>query len=66
MPHAKVTYYERGTPQDFKRIDTKKSIIFIHYFWGGKSGNLLYGYIDRFNVLTIAKEDIENIEYLGV
>ena len=55
----KVTYIEKGKPFDFKRVDRERSV-FLHRSW--RSGGLLYGYVDRFNVVAIAVEDIISIE----
>lgn len=55
----KVTYLEKGIPFDFKRIDREKTV-FLHRSW--RSGGLLYGYVDRFNVVSICIEDIISIE----
>lgn len=54
-----VTYLEKGRPFDFKRIDHVRKIILERTF---ESGGLLYGYVDRFNTVCIAKEDIISIE----
>lgn len=55
----KVTYWERGIPFDFKRIDHVRTVTFIKTW---EVGGLLYGYVDRFNTRAIAKEDIISIE----
>lgn len=55
----KITYLEKGQIFDFKRIDTVKTIT-LYNTW--KSGGLLYGYHDRFNVISIAIEDIIKME----
>ena len=55
----KITYIEKGVPFDFKRIDRVKTVN-VSRTW--KSGGLLYGYKDRYNVVTIATEDILKIE----
>ena len=54
-----VTYLEKGQPFDFKRIDRVKTIYLSRTF---ESGGLLYGYVDRYNVKAIAKEDIISIQ----
>lgn len=54
-----VTYLEKGVPFDFKRIDHVRKISLARTF---ESGGLLYGYVDRFNTVCIAKEDIISIE----
>ena len=55
----KVTYTEKGIPFDHKRIDHVRTVNISRTF---ESGGLLYGYVDRFNVVCIAKEDIISIE----
>ena len=55
----KITYLEKGVPFDFKRIDKIKTIN-LERTW--KSGNLLYGYVDRYNVKAICIEDIIKTE----
>lgn len=54
-----ITYIEKGIPFDFKRIDKKTT---IHLLKTWEVGGLLYGYRDRFNVVSIPKEDIIKIE----
>lgn len=51
----KIRYIEKGKPFDFKRIDHERTIT-LYNTW--KVGGLLYGYRDRFNVVTIPLEDI--------
>ena len=55
----KITYIEKGVPFDFKRIDCVQTVN-VSRTW--KSGGLLYGYKDRYNVVAIATEDILKIE----
>lgn len=55
----KVTYLEKGIPFNFKRIDREKTV-FLRRSW--RSGGLLYGYIDQFNIVSICIEDIIRIE----
>ena len=56
----KITYLERGTVFNFKRIgDTYKTIV-LYRCW--RVGGLLYGYKDRFNIVSISSEDIVKIE----
>ena len=55
----KVTYLEKGVPFDYKRIDHERTV-YLYRSW--RSGGLLYGYINQFNVISIAIEDIINIE----
>lgn len=54
-----VTFLEKGKPFDFKRIDRVRTVNISRTF---ESGGLLYGYLDRYNVVSIAKEDIIKIE----
>lgn len=56
----RITYLSRGNEFDYKRIgDTLKTIVLFRCW---RSGGLLYGYKDRFNVVTIPIEDIRKIE----
>ena len=55
----KITYIEKGIPRDFKRIDTIRKVTLHECF---EHGGLLYGYRDRFNVMSIAMEDIVEME----
>ena len=55
----KVTYLEKGKPFDFKRVDRVCSVV-LSRTW--RSGGLLYGYVDRYNVRAISVEDIISIE----
>ena len=57
----KITFLERGFVSDFKRIgDYTRTVILDRCFI---SGGLLYGYLDRFNVVSIPLEDIrEEVE----
>lgn len=55
----KITYLEKGIPHDFKRIDTVRKVT-LYKTW--TVGGLLYGYKDQFNVVSIAKEDIIEME----
>ena len=56
----KVTYIEKGIESNFKRIGDHEVTVYLYKSW--KSGGLLYGYVDRFNVVSIAIEDIVSIE----
>ena len=56
----KITYLERGRVIDFKRIGDKEITINLFKIW--RCGGLLYGYRDRFNVVSIAIEDIISME----
>ena len=52
----KVTYIEKGIECNFKRYgDTEKTVTLLKAW---RSGGLLYGYVDRFNVVSITLEDI--------
>lgn len=55
----KVTYLEKGQPFDFKRVDRVCTVV-LSRTW--RSGGLLYGYVDRYNVRAISVEDIISIE----
>lgn len=55
----KITYLEKGPVFDFKRVDKVKTIT-LYNTW--KSGGLLYGYRDRFNIVSISIEDIIKTE----
>lgn len=55
----KVTYIKRGKPFDYKRIDRERSV-YLYKSW--RSGGLLYGYVDRFNIVTIEIDSIISIE----
>ena len=55
----RITYIEKGKEFDFKRIDHVRTVN-VGRTW--ETGGLLYGYVDRFNVVVIAKEDIISIE----
>lgn len=55
----KVTYLEKGVPLDYKRIDHERTV-YLYRSW--RSGGLLYGYVNQFNVVVIAIEDIISIE----
>lgn len=54
-----VTYRERHFLDRYRCIDTVRKIRIERTF---ESGGLLYGYTDRFNVVSIPKEFIEKIE----
>ena len=54
-----VRYIEKGTPANYRRVDRERTVT-IYRTW--KTGGLLYGYVDRFNVVCIALEDIVEIK----
>lgn len=54
-----VKYREREYLGDFKCIDHVKSVYLYKAWW---SGGLLYGYTDRFNVISISKWDIMEVK----
>lgn len=56
----KITYLVKGVPHNYIRIDHGTRTITLRRSW--RSGGLLYGYVDRFNVVSIALEDIVNME----
>lgn len=56
----KITYLERGRVVDYKRIGDHAKTVYLYRTF--KSGGLLYGYVDRFNVVAIAMEDIISVE----
>lgn len=56
---VKVTFIEKGKPFDYKRIDRERSV-YLYKSW--RSGGLLYGYVDRFNIITIEIDSIISIE----
>ena len=56
----KVRYFVRGVEFDFKRFGDHEETVLIDRTF--KSGGLLYGYKDRFNVVSIPIEDILSIE----
>lgn len=54
-----IKYLVRGTECNFKRIGDHIETITLYKYWF--VGGLLYGYKDRFNVVTICKDDIVSI-----
>ena len=58
---VKIKYRERNMIDCFRCIDTEKTITLSRCFW---SGNLLYGYVDRYNTRCISKDDIIAMENL--
>lgn len=55
-----VKYLERGVEQDFKRVGDRYVTLRLDRCF--VSGGLLYGYRDRFNVVSIPLEDIVSNE----
>lgn len=55
----KVTIRERVFIDAYRCIDHTRQIVLSRCWW---SGNILYGYVDRYNVKAISKDDIINIE----
>ena len=55
----KVTYRQRTFIDDYRCIDSERTINAVNAF---RSGSILYCYIDRFNVLAISLDDIIDIE----
>lgn len=55
----KVIYRDRVYIGDYKAIDHTRKITFIKWWF---VGDLLYGYINRFEVKSIAKSDIISME----
>lgn len=55
----KVTYIEKGIPFDYKRIDHERTVTLFKSWY---SGNLLYGYINRFETIAIEIDSIIRIE----
>lgn len=53
-----IRYLEKGIAHDFRRVDHEKTVSVISWW---RSGGLLYGYRDRFNIVCIAIEDIISI-----
>ena len=58
MSKVTITYRVRTFIDRFRCIDRENKITLFRTW---ESGGLLYGYKDRFNVVTIAKEDIISI-----
>lgn len=57
----KITYTEKGTEHDYRRIDTVKTFFAKSYFQPAGT-SLIYFRIDEFNIKTLSKEDIIAIE----
>ena len=58
MNAKKITFIEKGNACNFRRVDSIRTVT-VYKTW--KSGGLLYGYLDRFNVISISIEDILDI-----
>lgn len=56
----KVVYRQRVFLDRFRCIDRERKAFLVRHWWS-ENGNLLYGYVDRFNTICIAKEDIISI-----
>ncbi len=56
----KVKYIVRGFESDFRRVGDRIEEITLSSFWW--CGGLLYGYKDRFNIVSICKDDIVSID----
>jgi len=56
----KVTFLQKGRVHNFIRFGDCVRTVYISRTF--ESGGLLYGYTDRFNVISISKEDIISIE----
>ena len=54
-----VEYWRKGCAYDFKRFGDCVRRVFLLRWW--RSGGLLYGYVDRFNVVSIAIDDIISV-----
>ena len=57
----KVTYIEKGPEVNFTRRDVIRTFIALDYFQP-EGTSLVYFRLDRYNLKTIAKEDILKIE----
>lgn len=58
MNAKKITFIEKWNACDFRRVDHVRTVT-VYKTW--KNGGLLYGYLDRFNVISISIEDILEI-----
>ena len=56
----KVKYIVRGFESDFRRVGDRIEEITLSNCWW--CGGLLYGYKDRFNIVSICKDDIVSID----
>lgn len=57
--YMKIKYIVRGREFDFKRVGDYTAEITLFKCW--ECGGLLYGYRDRFNIVSICKSDIISI-----
>lgn len=56
----KITFLERGVESNYRRIgDKEKTVVLSNCF---RSGGLLYGWRDRFNIMAIPVEDIRSMK----
>lgn len=55
----KITYRNRVFIDAYRCIDHESTLTPVKSFW---NGNLLYCYVDRYNIKVISKDDIINIE----
>lgn len=55
----RIKYIVRGREFDFKRVGDYTTEITLFKCW--ECGGLLYGYKDRFNIVSICKSDIISI-----
>ena len=55
----KVKYIEKGPGFNFVRHGDIEKTVTLYRAW--KTGGLLYGYKDQFNIISIALEDIIEI-----
>lgn len=54
-----VTYIEKGIESNFRRCGDHLAKVTLYKTW--TAGSLLYGYRDRFNIVSIPLEDIVSI-----
>lgn len=55
----KITYIAKGKEYNYRRFGDHLETVDLFRCW--RSGGLLYGYKDRFNVVVIPYEDITEI-----
>lgn len=55
----KVTYRVRTFIDKYRCIDREATVYLYKAWW---HGNILYGYVDRYNVKAISKDDVIKIE----